>query len=76
MRQDHELQDLMKKRKRLIITAKSTILQPSTARALVVQPVHNDSNSVNIEKGDMDTMSYSSDVQVTGVKAPSGVNIV
>jgi hypothetical protein len=46
------------------------------SKATIVQPIHIDSKSVNSDKGDMDTMSLSSDVQVTGVKEPSGGNIV
>jgi hypothetical protein len=66
MQQEPELQE--------ILTKKRSVLAAS--RATVVQPIHNDSKSVNSDKGDSDRMSFSSDIQVTGVKAPSGGNIV
>jgi hypothetical protein len=47
-----------------------------TKKRSAVAHLHQDSKSANNDNVELDTMSFGSDVHVTGVKAPAGGNIV
>jgi hypothetical protein len=91
MRQEPELQEILTKRKNSLAAVMDIVDQPihnstvdrarrvppsTVDRARRVPPTHYDSKSVTSDRVDLDSVSCTSNIQVTGVKAPSGGNIV
>jgi hypothetical protein len=80
MRQEPELQEILTKRRNLLAAARGTVDQPirnvTAGRAYRVPSTHHDLVSVTSDRVDLDTVSCTNEVQVTGVKAPAGGNIV